>query len=298
MNLAYLIQNTIDGLSLGSIYALVAIGFSLTFSILRLINFAHGDILMIGAYCALFLMIGLHLPLWLALILSIACAALIGVLMERLAYRPLRGANDVAALIASLAVSILIQNTGIMTVSAQPRKFEIPEPLTVIHSFGNISVSNMTLLIIGLSLALMAGFSLFVTRTKMGVAMRACSENIGVAQLMGIDINRVIAATFALSSGMAAVSGIMLAGQYGRIEPLMGFVPGLKAFVAAVIGGIGSVSGAALGGYVLGLLEILLVALLPPIYSGYRDAFVFILLILVLLFKPAGLLGQAEGRKV
>ncbi len=298
MSLTYLIQNTIDGLSLGSIYALVAIGFSLTFSILRLINFAHGDILMIGAYCALFFILGFQLPLWLALILAIGCAALIGMLMERIAYRPLRGANDVAGLIASLAVSILIQNTGIMTVSAQPRKFAIPEALSIIHNFGNISVSNMTLLIIGLSLALMVGFSLFVTRTKMGVAMRVCSENIGVAQLMGIDINRVIAATFALSSGMAAASGVLLAGQYGRIEPLMGFIPGLKAFVAAVIGGIGSVSGAALGGYVLGLLEILLVALLPPVCSGYRDAFVFILLILVLLFKPSGLLGQVEGRKV
>ncbi len=298
MSLAYLVQNTIDGLSLGSIYALIAIGFSLTFSILRLINFAHGDILMIGAYCALFLITGMHLPLWAALILAMAFAALFGIFIERIAYRPLRGANDVAALIASLAVSIIIQNTGIMTVTAQPRKFEIPEILTLIHNFGNISISNMTLLIIILSLFLMISFSLYVTRTKMGTAMRACSENIGVAQLMGIDINRVIAVTFALGSGMAAVSGIMLAGQYGRIEPLMGFIPGLKAFVAAVIGGIGSVSGAALGGYVLGLSEILLVALLPPSYSGYRDAFVFILLILVLLFKPSGLLGQAEGRKV
>ncbi len=298
MSLAYLVQNTIDGLSLGSIYALIAIGFSLTFSILRLINFAHGDILMIGAYCALFLIIGMHLPLWAALIFAMACAALFGIFIERIAYRPLRGANDVAALIASLAVSIIIQNTGIMTVTAQPRKFEIPEILTVIHNFGNISISNMTLLIIILSLFLMISFSLFVTRTKMGAAMRACSENICVAQLMGIDINRVISVTFALGSGMAAVSGIMLAGQYGRIDPLMGLIPGLKAFVAAVIGGIGSVSGAALGGYVLGLSEILLVALLPPSYSGYRDAFVFILLILVLLFKPSGLLGQAEGRKV
>ncbi len=298
MSLAYLIQNTIDGLSLGSIYALIAIGFSLTFSILRLINFAHGDILMIGAYCALFIITGMHLPLWAALILAMAFAALFGIFIERIAYRPLRGANDVAALIASLAVSIIIQNTGIMTVTAQPRKFEIPEILTVIHNFGKISVSNMTLLIISLSVLLMIAFSLFVTHTKIGVAMRACSENIGVAQLMGIDINRVIAVTFALGSGMAAVSGIMLAGQYGRIEPLMGFIPGLKAFVAAVIGGIGSVSGAALGGFILGLSEILLVALLPPSYSGYRDAFVFILLILVLLFKPSGLLGQAEGRKV
>ncbi len=298
MNLAYFFQNLIGGLSLGSIYALVAIGYSLTFSILRLINFAHGDILMIGAYCGLFVIVALKLPLWMALVLSILAAALLGMVIEGIAYRPLRGANDVAALITSLAVSILIQNFGIMTLSAQPRKFEVPEFLMNLHNFGNLSLSNMTILIITLSISLMAVFSLFVTKTRMGVAMRACSENIAVARLMGININRVVSATFALGSGMAAVSGVLLAGQYGRIDPLMGFVPGLKAFVAAVIGGMGSISGAACGGFILGLAEILLVALLPPVYSGYRDAFVFIILILVLLLKPAGLLGQVEGRKV
>jgi branched-chain amino acid transport system permease protein len=298
MNLSYLIQNLIDGLSLGSIYALVAIGFSLTFSILRLINFAHGDILMIGAYCALFVMTAIHLPLWLALVAAVAVAAGCGMLIERCALRPLRGANDVAALLTSLAVSILIQNLGIMTLSAQPRKFEVPPLLTAIHHYGNLTISNMTILIITLAIILMIAFSLFVIKTRIGTAMRACSENISIARLMGIDINRVVAVTFALGSGMAAVSGVLLAGQYGRIEPLMGFIPGLKAFVAAVIGGMGSIAGAALGGYTLGISEILLVALLPPVYSGYRDAFVFIILILVLLFKPSGLLGQNEGRKV
>ena len=298
MSLAYIIQNLSDGLSLGSIYALIAIGYSLTFSILRLINFAHGDILMIGAYCALWLIVGLHLPWWAGLGCAMIGAALVGMLLERVAYRPLRGKGDVAALLTSLAVSILIENIGIITVTAQPRKFEIPAYFYNLHDIAGITVSNMTLLIIGLSIALMIGFSLFVTRTRMGIAMRVCSENIGVARLMGIDINQVIAVTFALGSGLAAVAGVLMAGQYGRIDPLMGFIPGLKAFVAAVIGGIGSIPGAALGGYVLGVAEILLIALLPPIYSGYRDAFVFIMLILVLLLKPSGLLGRVEGRKV
>lgn len=298
MTWTYFVQNLIDGISLGSIYALVAIGFSMTYSILRLINFAHGDILMIGAYCAMFVMVASHLPLWAGLLCAMLFAAFVGMMVERVAYRPLRGANEEATLITSLAVSIFIENLGIMTVSAQPRKFEAPMVLSQIHNLNDITVSNMTLLIIGLAILLMLILTYFVTRTKMGVAMRACSENIHTARLMGIDINKVVACAFAIGSGMAAVAGIMLGGQYGRIDPLMGFVPGLKAFVAAVIGGIGSIPGAALGGYVLGLSEILLVALLPAMYSGYRDAFVFVILILVLLFRPAGILGTLEGRKV
>lgn len=298
MSGTYLVQNIIDGISLGSIYALVAIGFSMTYSILRLINFAHGDILMIGAYCAMFIMAASHLPLWAGLLGAMLFAAFVGMMVERIAYRPLRGANEEATLITSLAVSIFIENLGIMTVSAQPRKFELPAVLSDLHTIQNITVSNMTLLIIGLAVLLMTLLTYFVTRTRMGVAMRACSENIHIARLMGIDINKVVACAFAIGSGMAAVAGIMLGGQYGRIDPLMGFIPGLKAFVAAVIGGIGSIPGAALGGYLLGLSEILLVALLPAMYSGYRDAFVFFILILVLLLRPAGLLGSLEGRKV
>jgi branched-chain amino acid transport system permease protein len=298
MSGTYIIQNLLDGISLGSIYALVAIGFSMTYSILRLINFAHGDILMIGAYCAVFIMVASHLPLWVGLLGAMLFAALIGMMVERVAFRPLRGANEEAMLLTSLAVSIFIENLGIMTVSAQPRKFETTQALSFMHQIGEISVSNMTLLIFFLTVFLILLLTLFVTRTRLGVAMRACSENLVAARLMGIDINKVVACAFAIGSGMAAVAGVMLGAQYGRIDPLMGFIPGLKAFVAAVIGGIGSIPGAALGGYVLGLSEILLVALLPPMYSGYRDAFVFFILIIVLLIRPAGLLGILEGRKV
>ncbi|OPZ74139.1 MAG: High-affinity branched-chain amino acid transport system permease protein LivH [Firmicutes bacterium ADurb.Bin456] len=298
MSGTYIIQNLLDGISLGSIYALVAIGFSMTYGILRLINFSHGDILMIGAYCAVFVMAASQLPLWLGLLAAMLFAALIGMMVERVAFRPLRGANEEAMLLTSLAVSIFIENLGIMTVSAQPRKFETTQALSFMHDLGGITVSNMTLMIFFLAVFLMLLLTLFVTRTRLGIAMRACSENLVAARLMGIDINKVVASAFAIGSGMAAVAGVMLGAQYGRIDPLMGFVPGLKAFVAAVIGGIGSIPGAALGGYILGLSEILLVALLPPMYSGYRDAFVFFILIIVLLIRPAGLLGVLEGRKV
>lgn len=294
----YLLQQIINGISLGSIYALVAIGFSITYSILRLINFAHGDILMIGSFCALFLLVSLHLPLFLAIAGAMLCAALVGVLVERIAFRPLRTASEESMLITSLAVSIFIENLGILTVTAQPRKFEFPEVFSHIYTIGGISFNNMTLLTVGSAIVLMLLLTFFIKNTRLGKAMRACAENIRVARLMGIDINIVIATAFAIGSALAAVAGIMLGGQYGRIEPLMGFVPGLKAFVAAVIGGIGSVPGAVLGGYALGLFEILLVGLLPVAYTGYRDAFVFLLLIVVLLLRPNGLLGSVEGRKI
>lgn len=298
MDGTYLLQQIVNGLGLGSIYALVAIGFSITYSILRLINFAHGDILMIGCYCALFLMQSTKLPLALALAGAMLCAAAVGILVERAAYRPLRKASEEAMLITSFAVAIFIENLGIMTVSAQPRKFEFPAVFSRAHELGGVTFSNMTVLTISVAFFLMLALTLFVKRTKLGTAMRACSENIYTARLMGIDINLVIATAFAVGSALAAVAGILLGGQYGRIDPLMGFVPGLKAFVAAVIGGIGSIPGAALGGYVLGLFEILLVGFLPVAYTGYRDAFVFLLLILVLLFRPNGILGMVEGRKV
>lgn len=298
MDGTYFLQQIVNGISLGSIYALVAIGFSITYSILRLINFAHGDILMIGAYCALFVLLSTEMPLAVAILGAMLCAALVGIMVERIAYRPLRTANEEAMLITSLAVSIFIENLGIMTVSAQPRNFAFPHVFSEIHDVGGVTLSNMNILTVGVAVLLMLGLTVFVKQTKLGTAMRACSENIQAARLMGIDINIVIATAFAVGSALAAVAGVMLGGQYGRIEPLMGFVPGLKAFVAAVIGGIGSIPGAALGGYLLGLFEILLVGFLPVAYTGYRDAFVFVLLIVVLLLRPNGILGSVEGRKV
>lgn len=294
MSSNYLLQQLVNGLSLGSVYALIAIGYSIVYGILRLINFAHGDILMIGVYAGFGIIAVTHAPFLLALLIAMAMAALLGVILERVAYRPLRYATEEATMITSLAVSIFIENLGIMTVSAQPRAFKIPAFLSIMHKWGPVSISNMNLLIILVTVVLLIFLVLFVTRTDLGIAMRACADNLSAARLMGININVVVSVTFAIGSALAAIAGLMLAGQYGRIDPLMGFVPGLKAFVAAVLGGIGSIGGAALGGFVLGMAEILLVGLLPPAFSPYRDAFVFIILIIVLLVRPSGLLGTGE----
>lgn len=297
MSSGYILQQVINGLSLGSVYALVAIGYSIVYGILRLINFAHGDILMIGVYAAFFFGVATHAPFGVTCLVAIVITALVGVMVERIAYRPLRDASEEATMITSLAVSIFIENLGIMTVTAQPRPFNVPASLTALHHLGPIQLTGMTVVLFVSTVVLLVILSLFVTRTDIGIAMRACADNLQAARLMGININSVVAAAFAVGSGLAAVAGLMLAGQYGRIDPLMGFVPGLKAFVAAVIGGIGSLTGAALGGFVLGLAEILLVGLLPPSFSPYRDAFVFLLLIIVLLVRPSGILGNAEGRR-
>jgi branched-chain amino acid transport system permease protein len=294
---SYVLQQVVNGLSLGSVYALIAVGYSIVYGILRLINFAHGDILMVGVYVAFFVLAGTQLPLWIACLLSMGAAALLGVFIERIAYRPLRAASEEATLVTSLAVSIFIQNLGIMTVTAQPRPFNLPAFLTGARSLGALQFSTMTLSVIGVTVLVLALLVLFTTRTRIGVAMRGCADNLTAAHLVGININVVVSVSFALGSALACLAGIMLAGQYGRIDPLMGFVPGLKSFVAAVIGGIGSLPGAALGGLILGTSEILLVGLLPPSFSPYRDAFVFIILILVLLVRPNGILGASERRR-
>ncbi|HNX92814.1 MAG TPA: branched-chain amino acid ABC transporter permease [Syntrophomonas sp.] len=297
MDFNYLLNQLVNGLSLGSVYALIAIGYSIVYGILRLINFAHGDILMVGVFAGFGVLAVLHAPFVLAILIAMAIAALFGVVLERVAYRPLRYATEEATMITSLAVSIFIENLGIMTVTAQPRSFKVPAILNVIHNWGSVSFSNMNLLIIAITVILLVVLVFFVTRTDLGIAMRACADNLNAARLMGININVVVSVTFAIGSALAAIAGLMLAGQYGRIDPLMGFIPGLKAFVAAVLGGIGSIGGAALGGFVLGMAEILLVGLLPPAFSPYRDAFVFIILILVLLVRPSGLLGTGERRR-
>jgi branched-chain amino acid transport system permease protein len=289
-SLAYVLQQFINGLNLGSIYALVAIGLTMVYGILRLINFAHGDLMMLGAYLALALLFNAALPFGIALLLPMLLIGAVGMLVERVAYRPLRGAPAVAMLITSLAVSSIFQNGMIIAVTAQPQAFRLPTALTQRHALAGVSVSTLDLLIIGLTLALMILLSLFVTRTRVGIAMRACAENLNAAKLMGININQIIAVAFAIGSALAAVAGFFWAGKFTTIEPFMGFLPGLKAFVAAVIGGIGNIPGAVLGGYLLGCAEIFFVGFLPPAFSGYRDAFVFLLLLVVLLIRPHGLL--------
>ena len=294
---SYILQQLVNGLNLGSIYALVAIGLTIVYGILRLINFAHGDVMMIGAYLALAMLLSAFVPLGLVILLSMILVGVLGILIERVAYRPLRGAPEVAMLITSLAVSSIIQNGMIMTVTAQPRPFHLPRGLIQRHMVASINFSTLDLLTVGLAVSLMLLLTLFVKRTRVGIAMRACAENLNAALLMGININQVIAAAFAIGSALAAVAGFLWAGKFGTIDPFMGFLQGLKAFVAAVIGGIGSIPGAVLGGYLLGFAEILFVGFLPPAFSGYRDAFVFLLLLLVLLIRPYGLLPTASEEK-
>lgn len=295
----YLIQQTINAVSLGSIYALVAIGLAMVFGILRLINFAHGDLMMVACYTAFFLVstgIGV-VPI---MVIAVLATIIMGMLMERVAYRPVRGAPDVIMLLTSLAVSILIENVFVMFLSPVPRSFRAVTPkfLDTVNYWGAVGISNINIVTIAVTAVLFLLLTLFVTKTRLGISMRATSEDLMASQLVGININRVIVTAFAIGSGMAGVAGYLWAARLGKIDPLMGFIPLLKAFVAAVIGGFGSITGAVLGAYVLGFAEIFLIGFLPPELSSYRDAFVFILLILVLLIRPNGILGATEREKV
>ena len=290
---SYVLQQIANGLILGSVYALVAIGFSMIYGIVRLINFAHGDIAMIGAFTALATLMLAGLPLWLVLIAVLIVGAAAGLAIERVAFRPLRGAPQVNGFITSLAVSVLVQNVGILLLTAEPRGIAFPAFLSQRLPGLPVNLDLLDILIVVLSLGLMAMLVTVVQRTRLGMAMRATAENLDVARLMGINVNLTIMAAFAIGSALAGAAGLMWGARYGQIDPMMGFLPGLKAFVAAVIGGVGSIPGAVLGGYLLGLAEVLFVGFLPPEYASYRDAFVFGTLILVLLMLPNGLLGKS-----
>jgi branched-chain amino acid transport system permease protein len=293
----YILQQLVSGLVLGSVYALIAVGFSMIYGIVRLINFAHGDVLMVGAFAAFGVLTVLNLPLWAALVAVLAVGAVLAMVIDLVAFRPQRSAPQVNGFITSLGVSILLQNLGVLLLTGQPRPFNLPDWLRA-----NIDVlgARMTVLeavTVCLTVVILLALVALVRGTRMGVAMRAAAENPMAAQLMGIRLNRAIATAFATGGALAAIAGVLWAGRAGQIDPLMGLVPGLKAFVAAVIGGVGSLAGAVMGGYVLGLAEVLFVGLLPPEYGAYRDAFVFGLLILILLVLPNGLLGRAAEER-
>jgi branched-chain amino acid transport system permease protein len=292
--MGYIAQQLVNGLSLGSIYALLAIGLTMVYGILRLINFAHGDLMMLGAYLASVSVASVYVPILIAVIVPTVVVAIMGLLVERVAYRPLRGAPEVALLITSLGVSRLIQNGTVIGLSPQPRSFQLPGELTSTITVAGIRFTPLDALTLGLVLILMVALGLFINRTRTGMAMRASSENLQAARLIGINVNHVVGAAFVIGSALAGVAGFLWAGRYGIIDPFMGFLPGLKAFVAAVIGGIGSIRGAVVGGILLGVAEVGFVGFLPPEYSGFRDAFVFGLLLLVLLLRPNGLFGKSE----
>jgi branched-chain amino acid transport system permease protein len=292
----FLIQQGINAISIGSLYALMAIGLAMVYGILRLINFAHGDLIMVGSYATLFLII-LGTPFWIAAVVGIAASGLGGLIMERVAYRPIRGAQDVAMLLTSFAVTVFLENLGILLFSPSSRPFPAPSFLNSALTIGPLRVNSVDIIAIVVAGVLLVLLTFFITRTQAGTSMRAVSQDLLASRLMGIKINRVFVTAFGIGSLLAGVVGILWSARVGKIDPLMGFYPVLKAFVASVIGGLGSLPGAVLGGYLLGILEILLQGILPSSLTPFRDAFVFGILIVLLLFRPNGLLGSTEKEK-
>lgn len=287
-------QQLINGISLGSIYALIALGYTMVYGIIRLINFAHGDIYMVGAYAGFFATAVLKLSFIPALLFSMAAAGMLGIIIERIAYRPLRNAPKIAILITAIGVSLLIEYSTMLLVSPQPRTFPAIFTADIYHIAGLV-INSQQVLILVVSLLLMVTLTYVVQQTKMGKAMRAVSFDTDAARLMGIDVDRVISFTFGIGSALAAAAGVLVGIYYNSIDPLMGIMPGLKAFVAAVIGGIGNIPGAMLGGTILGIIE----ALVSGFWSStFRDAVAFGILIVILLLRPAGLLGKNIREKV
>jgi branched-chain amino acid transport system permease protein len=295
----YITQQVINAIALGSLYALVAIGLSMIFGILRMTNFAHGDMMMVGGFATLVLQtIGLGFG-W-AVIGGIAIGALTGVIVERVAYRPVRGAPEVTLLLTSLAVTYILENLGILIFTSSAKNFPVPDWMdNAIQLFdGQITFTQINIMTVVTTAISLGALGWFVSRTDVGLGMRAAAEDMGAANLVGLDVNRLIVVAFAIASGFAGLAGILWAAQSGVVEPHMGFTPLLKAFVAAIIGGFGSIAGALIGGYLLGALEVFIVAFLPSEVSPYRDAIVFILLIGFLLFRPNGLLKRTQEVKL
>lgn len=289
------VQQLINGISLGSIYALIALGYTMVYGIVKLINFAHGDVFMVGAFIGFYSITILHLGFLPALLISMAACALFGVLIERIAYKPLRNATRIAALITAIGVSLFIEYGTIYLRGAQPEAYPSNVvPAKTIQIFG-IEINSQSLLILGVSLLLMVLLQFIVHKTKIGKAMRAVSHDMDAARLMGINVDNTISATFAIGSALAGAAGVIFGMYYTKIEPLMGIIPGLKAFVAAVLGGIGIIPGAMVGGLLLGVIEALVSALG---YSLWRDGVAFVVLILILIFRPSGLFGKNVREKV
>ncbi|NQL61229.1 branched-chain amino acid ABC transporter permease [Streptococcus suis] len=289
-----MLQQLVNGLILGSVYALIALGYTMVYGIIKLINFAHGDLYMMGAFIGYYLINAFQLNFFVALVLTMVLTAALGVLIEFLAYRPLRNSTKIAALITAIGVSFFLEYGMVYLFGANTRAF--PQALeTVKFNLGPITVTNVQLTILGVSVFLMLALQFIVQKTKMGKAMRAVSVDSDAAQLMGINVNSTISFTFSLGSALAGAAGVLIGLYYNSVEPLMGMAPGLKAFVAAVLGGIGIIPGAALGGFIIGLLETLAVTVG---LSSYRDAVVYGILIVILLVRPAGILGKNVKEKV
>jgi branched-chain amino acid transport system permease protein len=284
-------QQLINGISLGSLYSLIAIGYTMVYGILRLINFAHGDVLMMGCYFAFYGILIFSLPWWISFGFALVLTALLGVAIDRGAYLPVRKAPRISALITAIGVSFLLENLGLVIFGGRPKAFHRPALFGHVLQWGEVHLISLSLWIPAITLLLILLLLYFIYRTRTGRAMRAVSRDMETVRLMGVDVNRITSITFALGSALAAAGGILWALKYPEIDPYMGIIPGLKAFVAAVLGGIGNVVGAAIGGLLLGVLEIMLSAFMPSL-AGYKDAFAFLILIGILLFRPTGIMGE------
>ena len=289
-----LIQTLISGLSLGSIYALIALGYTMVYGIAKMLNFAHGDIIMVGAYAVITAVFTMGLPPFIAILISIALCALLGIVIEFLAYRPLRQAQPLAVLITAIGVSYLLQNLALLIYGSEQKAFPTIVALPTVH-IGGVYIDGITLATLVVTAVIIVALSLFINKTRMGKAMRAVSEDKEAAELMGISVNRTITVTFAIGSALAGVAAIFYGAAYTYIRPTTGAMPGIKAFTAAVFGGIGSIPGAMLGGILLGVIEQLSKTYISTLWA---DAIVFGVLVVVLVVKPTGLLGKKISEKV
>ena len=290
------LSNLINGLSLGSIYAVIALGYTMVYGIAKMLNFAHGDVIMVGGYIVFSATSYAGLNPYVAVLISIIFCTLLGMTIERVAYKPLRNASPLAVLITAIGVSYLLQNLALLIFGAQPKNFTSVVPLESIKLFdGQLVISGEAIVTIAVTVIIMVALVLFINKTRPGNAMRAVSEDRGAAQLMGVNVNGTIALTFAIGSGLAAIAGVLLCSTYSNLSSTTGAMPGIKAFVAAVFGGIGSIPGAMIGGVLIGIIEILGRAYIS---SQMADAIVFAVLIIVLVVKPTGILGKKIDEKV
>ena len=286
------LQHLVNGAALGFVFALVAIGYTLVYGVVKLVNFAHGDIFMMATFFVFYGITLFSLPWWLAFVIAIFLTILLGMGVEKVAYKPLRNAPRISSLCSAIGMSFLLENFAVVVFGGRQKPFYQPEVLIKTITIANVRIQLVSIVTVVVSIGALLFLNYLVYKTKMGLAMRALAHDFDTAKLMGINVDRTISFTFAVGSGLAAISAIFWALRYPQIWPFMGVFPGWRAFTAAIIGGIGSIKGAMIGGFSIGLLTILMVAFMPNM-AGYKDAFIFVALVLILLFKPTGLFGEA-----
>lgn len=291
-----ILQYLINGISIGSVYAIIALGYTMVYGIAKMLNFAHGDVIMVGAYISFCVTNYLGLPAWVSIIASMAVCTVLGILIEALAYKPLRGTPSLAVLITAIGVSYFLQNAAQLIWSSSPKNFTSIVTINPLHLFDDqLTITGEVIVIVLVSVVIMVGLTWFTSKTRIGKSMRAVSEDRDAAQLMGINVNQTISITFAIGSALAAIAGVLMCSAIPTLQPTTGSMPGIRAFTAAVFGGIGSIPGAMLGGILLGIIETFSKAFLS---SQFSDAIVFSVLIVILLVKPAGILGKQVQEKV